>query len=283
MKYFSFCIMCGNVFVFPRIAWVGRKFTCCSECSKMYRRIWLKEIIGTKKSGITKQCQYCNKEFYTYPSRLKRRGRNVPKYCSKLCADKARIGMEFPQRRSIRVCIMCGAKHFAHNLCGYHWRKEYSKTHKRRSFNKKCDMCGADYSTTFSPQHFCTRKCYWKYKQGKPNGRAMYTSEQRRLINNLRTNLKIALKRKKLSCSLTKLVGSDIGTVTKRLENMFYRRSSGEVMSWDNYGYWGWHVDHIRPICSFDISDIDEVKKAFHYTNLQPLWREDNQRKSSKY
>src|SRR5258708_6680707 len=43
-------------------------------------------------------------------------------------------------------------------------------------------------------------------------------------------------------------------------------------MTWENYGRHGWHVDHIRPCNSFDLSDQTELRKCFHFTNLQPLW-----------
>ena len=52
-------------------------------------------------------------------------------------------------------------------------------------------------------------------------------------------------------------------------------------MSWDNYG--DWHIDHIRPCCSFDLSKIEEQEKCFHYSNLQPLWAEENMTKGGKY
>jgi hypothetical protein len=52
-----------------------------------------------------------------------------------------------------------------------------------------------------------------------------------------------------------------------------------EGMNWDNYGYYGWHVDHIRPCASFDLSDPAQQRECFHYTNLQPLWREENRAK----
>ena len=54
-------------------------------------------------------------------------------------------------------------------------------------------------------------------------------------------------------------------------------------MNWLNYGRHGWHVDHIRPCASFDLSKPSEQKKCFNYKNLQPLWEEDNLAKSDKY
>jgi hypothetical protein len=53
-------------------------------------------------------------------------------------------------------------------------------------------------------------------------------------------------------------------------------------MSWGNYGLHGWHVDHIIPCASFDLTDPEQQRQCFHYTNLQPLWAEDNLRKSDK-
>lgn len=51
-------------------------------------------------------------------------------------------------------------------------------------------------------------------------------------------------------------------------------------MSWDNYGEW--HIDHVLPLSGFDLSAPEQVKKVCHYTNLQPLWAEDNVRKGCK-
>lgn len=51
-------------------------------------------------------------------------------------------------------------------------------------------------------------------------------------------------------------------------------------MNWENHG--DWHIDHIKPCASFDLTNDEEQKKCFYYTNLQPLWALDNLRKGSK-
>jgi hypothetical protein len=53
-------------------------------------------------------------------------------------------------------------------------------------------------------------------------------------------------------------------------------------MSWENYGYHTWHIDHIIPCWEFDLSDKEQQKKCFHFSNMRPLWAKDNIIKSSK-
>jgi hypothetical protein len=52
-------------------------------------------------------------------------------------------------------------------------------------------------------------------------------------------------------------------------------------MSWDNYGEW--HIDHIRPCASFDLTDPEQQRACFNFKNLQPLWAKDNLSKGAKY
>ena len=73
------------------------------------------------------------------------------------------------------------------------------------------------------------------------------------------------------------LVGCDWKTLKNHIESKFQ-----QGMNWDNHGIAGWHVDHILPCSSFDLSKIEEQKKCFHYSNLQPLWAEENHAKGDK-
>lgn len=93
----------------------------------------------------------------------------------------------------------------------------------------------------------------------------------------LRSRVGVALSRQNAQKSnrTLKLVGCTTSELMAYLESKF---SPG--MSWENRGEW--HIDHIVPLAAFDLSDIDQQHKAFHFTNLQPLWATDNLRKSSK-
>ena len=95
-----------------------------------------------------------------------------------------------------------------------------------------------------------------------------------RLIHSLRCRVRNALYGINKSEATSKLIGCSIDRLRVHIELKFT-----DGMTWDNYGKW--HVDHIIPCASFDMEDSDQQKKCFHYTNLQPLWAEDNLRKSS--
>jgi hypothetical protein len=100
-----------------------------------------------------------------------------------------------------------------------------------------------------------------------------------RLVENLRCRLFIAIKSGKgikISKSLEYL-GAQPKFIKEYIEQQFK-----PGMSWQNYGMHGWHIDHIIPVSKFDLTNENERKKCFHYTNLQPLWAEENMKKSNK-
>jgi len=100
---------------------------------------------------------------------------------------------------------------------------------------------------------------------------------QFKLSKNLRSRLTSALKGGYKSGSAVQDLGCTIEKLRKHLESMFYSHSeTGKKMTWDNYGLKGWHIDHIKSLASFDLTDRNQLLEACHYTNLQPLWAEDN-------
>ena len=105
-----------------------------------------------------------------------------------------------------------------------------------------------------------------------------YNDPKFRIMANLRARLYMALKRQGLqkTTATIKLCGCSLEKLKQHLESQFT-----DGMSWNNKG--DWHIDHIKPCAAFDLSDVEEQKKCFHYTNLQPLWALDNMRKGAKY
>lgn len=91
-----------------------------------------------------------------------------------------------------------------------------------------------------------------------------------RIAVNLRNRLLKAIQNNQKHGSTLEILGCSIDEFVSRLENMFIGN-----MSWNNHGT-VWHIDHIRPCSSFDLSKESEQRICFHYTNMQPLFAKDN-------
>ena len=94
-----------------------------------------------------------------------------------------------------------------------------------------------------------------------------------RLLKNLRSRVRSALNGNRKSAATQALLGIRVDECRKYIEAMFT-----EGMSWDS----NIHIDHIVPCASFDMSDPEQQRKCFHYTNLQPLWGPENLKKSDR-
>ncbi len=93
----------------------------------------------------------------------------------------------------------------------------------------------------------------------------------------LRNRLNIALKNNQKAGSAVKDLGCSIPEFKIYLEKLFQRG-----MSWNNYGFYGWHIDHKIPLSKFNLTEKEQLLKACHFTNLQPLWAKDNWEKNNK-
>lgn len=130
------------------------------------------------------------------------------------------------------------------------------------------------------------RREYYKINKDKMYKRAIeYRNEnvQAMLAYSLRKRLNSAVRSNQKSGSAVNDLGISTHEFKKYLESKFYNRLiTGENMTWDNYGRRGWHIDHIIPLSFFDLSDREQFIEACHYTNLQPLWAEENFSKNNK-
>jgi hypothetical protein len=149
-------------------------------------------------------------------------------------------------------------------------RNEYIKKYRKKNNEKKIE---------YYRQYRTINRNKIKQQQNLRRKIRRDTDILYRLIENIRTRTRLALKNNSKSKKTEELIGCSIEFLKGYITNKFLLG-----MNWENYGfgYDKWHIDHIIPCDAFDLSDIEQQKKCFHYTNLQPLWQKDNLKKGSK-
>lgn len=208
-----------------------------------------KDTLPQKNSCKKLTCQICKKEF-------------IPKHPNKkdsYCYDKDCINKYVykKNRKQINDCPITREK-------SRKWQKKWNEKNpeKLKQYHKK----------------------YVKNNREKINAKNReYIKEYNkredvRIANNLRAGMHRILKKQntKKSNKTYKLIGCTIEEFKQHIERQF-----SEGMSWSNYGEW--HVDHIKPVSLFDLTQEVEQLKAFHYSNCQPLWAADNKSKGNRY
>lgn len=124
-----------------------------------------------------------------------------------------------------------------------------------------------------------------RYRSNPVNKLTEKRYKQKRLLSSpgfkiecaARCRIREILKAHKISYSSAKLVGCSKDELIIHLSTLFK-----PGMTLQNHGVHGWHVDHVIPCAKFDLTDINQLKQCFHYTNLQPLWCNENWEKGSK-
>ncbi len=99
------------------------------------------------------------------------------------------------------------------------------------------------------------------------------------MATRIRGRINDALKNRSKGSSTIKLLGiNSWDEIYEWIESQFQKG-----MTWDNWAHDGWHLDHVRPIATFDISDFEQQKTAFNWRNYQPLWGKENLSKQDTY
>ena len=218
-------------------------------------------------------CAHCGVPFT--PVSVKNR------FCSVACRGRARVDARREKRRAaLRAITKC----CAHGPCS----KPF--TPKTRSDQIYCsDRCafnaGAKAWRARNPETVQKNLNKRTYGQYKATIRAYYNNRYNEdpeykflVITRKRVNDWIARPGHNKTCPTAELVGASWSVVRAHIEAQFR-----PGMSWDNWAMDGWHLDHIRPCDSFDLSDPEQQKQCFHYTNLQPLWAEENLSKGARW
>jgi hypothetical protein len=157
-------------------------------------------------------------------------------------------------------------KHNAYNNANYHKKRKESGHVPRAEMTKRTREERREYFKN------------WRAGAGREWTRT-YANERRknpvvRLRHNIGVQMRNALKKGKGGQSWQKLVGYTADELRSHLEAEFE-----DWMNWDNYGS-EWHIDHIRPIASFNLPD--DVRECWAMGNLRPLSAKENMSKGTK-
>lgn len=98
------------------------------------------------------------------------------------------------------------------------------------------------------------------------------------IVKALRARVRSALKYNRKIAPTMELIGCTIPELKHHIEKQFR-----DGMSWNNWGKFGWHLDHIRPCSSFNLIEESQQRECFNYFNLQPLWAAENWEKGKTY
>lgn len=162
-----------------------------------------------------------------------------------------------------------------------HWclscAKERGYAYKNKILKEPyCHSCKMKQSTTLAKISINSSKLKHSQESKDKISKALYVRYggnpiNTKLARNLRSRFNKALASSAKSGSAVNDLGCSISDFKIHIESKFT-----DGMTWENYGKNGWHIDHIIPLCKFDLQDEVQLKKACNYTNLQPLWCADN-------
>lgn len=143
-------------------------------------------------------------------------------------------------------------------------KQEYNKLNKQHIYERKKE---------YKDKHQEELRIYMQEYQKE----RVRTDINFKLARTLRTRLYGAIQSNQKVGSAIKDLGCTVEELKLYLESLFQ-----PGMTWDNHSLHGWHIDHVIPLVSFDLTDREQFLRANHYTNLQPLWAEDNLEKGCK-
>lgn len=149
---------------------------------------------------------------------------------------------------------------------------ERGREHSKKYYRNNKDKCAEKRKKWFADNRDKAREKWRSYSTERRS------TTEGRLLSGLRARISVILSSGESSNSAVEYLGCSIEAFKEHLESKFV-----DGMSWDNYGLYGWHIDHIRPISSFDTTKDEEIRRALHYTNTQPMWAKDNLKKAASW
>jgi hypothetical protein len=229
--------------VHPVTVFLMNEFT-CSHCGI----IGLSTLFAKDKRKVTGLSPYC------IPCKRILRNENAAKHRDTNRARSARWYRENAERMAKRAAQPEARRRKAEYMRA--WRKAHP-----------------DYHVVYEHEH----KAILREARRRSEKARLSVDLSAKLAKALRTRLRSALKQNQRRGSAVRDLGCTIPELRRHLESQFL-----PGMSWENWSRRGWHIDHIRPLVSFDLTDPEQLKQAVHFSNLRPLWQHDNQSKDAR-
>lgn len=240
----------------------------CNKC-KVEKDVCEFYVDKTKVDGLYSCCKTCKKKYFntTTDERklyLKKWKLNNPDFFKNYREENPNYVKEYYQKNK-DVMLSRVKKHYHDN------KEKNSEKFRLRSneYYEKNKERRLEYRKSYLKNN---REKYNEYVKNKKLSSPIY-----HLSFVVRNRIRTFLKSKNITKnnSTYDIVGCPPIFLKKHLEKQFT-----DGMSWENHGLYGWHIDHIIPLSSAKTEE--EVYELCHYTNLQPLWAEDNLKKGAK-
>lgn len=265
-------------------------------CNRCKRSLDNTEFVKNCRStdGINSWCKSCCKEYKQehYKKNREKIANRAKEYREKNREELVSKKREYNRKNRERNKLRCREYYQRNKERLSEWQKKYNAEHveeiakRNRLYSKKNYTQRRAKQKEYERRNSDQIREYKREWTKRNRGRLTQMSRERarelmkdplyRLKRNLRTRLHHALAGHHKTDRTMNLVGCSLTELMQHIEAKF---QSG--MTWENYGKW--HIDHIKPCAAFDLSNIVDQRECFHYTNLQPLWAEDNLRKQATY
>ena len=188
------------------------------------------------------------------------------KRCSKCGISKMKTDFQFrsTNQKYRSECIQC------ESIRQIEWRdknREKIKNHKKQYYEDR-EKIRNQHKKYYDDNRDVIIKQKNKYEKSRYKADVNF-----RLIKNIRRRIHHALNGKSKSISTKEILGVDIDLYRKWTEFQFTTE-----MKWSNI-----EIDHVKPICLFDVTKDEELKQAFNWRNTQPLLKHDQQKKGIKF
>lgn len=235
----------------------------------------------------TKICYTCKKEKDISNFNKNKRNRDGLNGTCKSC----QVEYARKHRANNREMYREHVKKYAHTEKGIERRRKFQKTDKAKKaqsrYRNKPESKQKIHEYTSTQEYRDRQREKRQANLEERRARELIYNRERRKIpevrikSALRARLCTILKRSNGSRSskMVEIIGCTMPFLRSYLESLWK-----DGMCWQNYGFGRghWVIDHIVPCDNFNLLDPEQQKLCFHYSNLRPLWWEENAAKSNK-